>query len=150
MQYDFVAPETQCNMHVSLPSGVPDTGHYIVEFELSVSPGADLTLGHCTLNNGSCPLQFGVFANGVLQVFVDPSAPDPRIRANIANIQTGRTVTVAIVADHPTYSVYVDQQLVGRQFTVPAGLGHPEPSFFSLSGKTGSLRISGLRYYALP
>lgn len=64
-------------------------------------------------------------------------------------MQTGRTFVIAVVVEHPNYTLYVDQKRVG-EFAVPTDLGSTRPELHANGNSAGSIKLLGLRYYALP
>ena len=159
---EFSAAQPQSQISGDISRLIPDGDRQIVELDLALTPGSDVNLAYVIRQYpfqsdlqktyGSFALLVGVnsFNEVVGVTTTPPERIDPRgNQVGIADMQKGRAFTIAIVVEHPRYTLFVDQKQVAT-YTTNGDLGSGSRATLSLNGGPGAIKLTGLRFYALP
>ena len=129
---------------------------YVLEYDASVIPGSQILVSWQLRqgNEGTYRLQLDTRQENLILSYENGrqseqlAAPVP-----VSGLQTGRSFTVAVVVEDTRLTVYLDQRLVAQATATPRVSGKA-PLVVELASAgttgTGTVRVTGLRMYALP
>lgn len=140
---------------ISFKKVIPSS--FVGELEFQVRPGSDFNFWWNLHTKGGTNYNLYVRAKSEVVVanYFDGqqnAALGPSIA--VPGLQSGRVITIAVVANEPRYTVYIDAKQAG-EFT-DSRLNFVSAAFnlgagaVALAGADGSVTITGVRAYALP
>lgn len=128
---------------------------FVAEMDFRVEPGSDIQFVWRVRSGDQLHLLKVDTAREVIEfVYVDPADWPNRLQpigpgVAVTGLQSGRVVTLAVVADAPRYTVFLDGQRVAD--IADARLtSRSLPLAFGAFGEHGLATILGLRVFALP
>ena len=144
----------QSGAGISCEFAGPSLKAYVADFQFKVDAGSDFEMnwqvrGSAGSEDTEVDLNIQV-ADESATLYLSPYQGDSTtlIQATtISGMQAGRVVDLGLVVDGNTITLYVDGKKVGSA-TESASTGAASPSFY-LDGKSGTLHVLSLRYYAV-
>lgn len=130
---------------------------YVAEIDFSVSRGSDFNIAWHLRNSrtseGGVEQLTAHVATEVASLNYHASrTSEPQILFTpefvLAGLQSGRTLTVAVVVEASRFTVCVDQKQVAQGSS--ARISAPTQSQLFVQDGTGTLRLTGARFYELP
>ena len=133
----------------------PNLKQYVAEFEFKTDAGSDFEVnwqirGSAGSEDAEVNLNIQV-ADELMTLYLSPYQAGTTTLAgpiSLSGAQGGRVINLAVVVKENTITVYLDGREVGKA-TETVSTGAASPTMY-LDGKSGTLHILALRYYALP
>jgi len=146
------------NLNILQPGGnleaeleAPALKDYAAELAISAAAGSDLEINWWLRGTSDSSLELHIdLPTETMSLVWSPNTGDPQVLAQdirLPGLQSGRSMAIGVVADGTHISLYLNAVRVAQVVEARAN-GGTTPGFF-MDGRSGSLHLQSVRYYAV-